>query len=752
MLRQIRSLQGQPIDSLADLNAYVLAKRRLVRQQQVARVNDHYSKAVQAFSQGELDKARIELENADLIMAFDPYQTDFGSLAQDVPSMLTLVKRRLDQAAKAEEEEQFQVAYDELKAEEDRREKREWEQVRLWMIEGLESFQRQDFDNAEFLARKVLKLRPGFPKAKELLEVSEKARNAAWRESFYNQRRERYQSWLEEVRAAQVPHTGLLTWADADWWSDITRKRRRGDVIDIALEETEAVRRIKAKLANETITLDFGETETTFSEAIRHIRSTQDINIVIDGEVETEKGEEPVRITLINQNLGTAIKTMLELLDLASTFRDDVLYITSKDKALGKPLPRVYEVRDLTVSLPHFKAPNLTLRPGGAGEAAQRAIWGEDLERTQDTSLDRLVDLIRENVDPLSWDGEGFALQPSSGQIVAVTTPAIHRKVETFLNDLRKFTKLTVNVEARFISIQKGYFSDIGVDFRGTGGTSPGVIALLDDITNGPPNNASAGLDNGQPGLPAASSLSPASGAFYNDGSDGDLRARTENIFDRALGQLLTGRGGLTLGFSILDDTEIQGLFRAIEKNLDTTLVNAPRLTIYNNQRANLTLVNQVSYVKDYDVEVAQTAFIADPLVDVVQDGLTLDVKPTVSHDRKYVTLEVQPTLATLFRPIRTFETNLSGLTTPVVIELPEIRYSSAATTVRVPDGGYVVIGGLKYVTTVDRRSETPILSNIPILSFLFTRKGRSDEIRDLIIVLHVNILDLTEQENDLVN
>ena len=38
----------------------------------------------------------------------------------------------------------------------------------------------------------------------------------------------------------------------------VTRKRRRGDVIDVALEETEAVRRINAKLANQTVTLDFG--------------------------------------------------------------------------------------------------------------------------------------------------------------------------------------------------------------------------------------------------------------------------------------------------------------------------------------------------------------------------------------------------------------------------------------------------------------------------------------------------------------
>jgi len=35
-----------------------------------------------------------------------------------------------------------------------------------------------------------------------------------------------------------------------------------------------------------------------------------------------------------------------------------------------------------------------------------------------------------------------------------------------------------------------------------------------------------------------------------------------------------------------------------------------------------LTTVTQVSYVQDFDVEVAQTSFIADPVIGVVQDGL----------------------------------------------------------------------------------------------------------------------------------
>ena len=37
--------------------------------------------------------------------------------------------------------------------------------------------------------------------------------------------------------------------------------------------------------------------------------------------------------------------------------------------------------------------------------------------------------------------------------------------------------------------------------------------------------------------------------------------------------------------------------------------------------------VNQISFVQDFDVEVAQTAFIADPVIGVIQDGLTLNFR-----------------------------------------------------------------------------------------------------------------------------
>lgn len=751
LFQKVMAVQGVEIAGVEQSIAMVQNRRQLARQQQVMLVNDHYTRATQFEASREYDKARVELESAQLIIRFDPYETDFGVRKTDVDELLGVVRRRIEEAKRASESDEYRRAYEKLVEQENAAKRREEEQIRNLLIASIDSFQRGEFDNTELQANKVLRYQPGNQKAKELIECAHQARHQQWRANFYKAKRDEFEKWMLDMRAAQVPDSTLLKWAPPDEWKKISDRRNRNDIVDRAAALSEPLQEIKAKLDNQSVSWDYGENQQPFEEVIKQIRATTGINIVVDNDVRAEKGQEPVTITLRDYKLGGALKILLGNLKLDFVLKDDVLYITTIEKAMGKAIPRVYDVRDLTVSLPHFKAPNLNLRPGGAGEAAVKAIWGEDLERTQDTDLSRLVDLIRENVGAGTWEVEGHSIQPSAGQIVVSTTPDIHAKIDSFLEDLRKFTKLTVHVEARFISVEKGFLQDLGFDWRGLGGTNPGTIALLDDINNGAPHFASAGNDNGQPGMPAASALHPSSGAFYNQGTHGDIRGRTENILDNALGQLLNSVGGATVQFSILnDEVKLGGLLRAVEKSLDATLVNAPRLTIYNRQRANLSIVNQVSYVKDYDVEVAQTAFIADPLIDVVQDGLTLDVKPTVSYDRKYVQLELQPTVATLLRPIRTFETNLSGLTTPVIIELPEVITRSAATTVTVPDHGYVVIGGLKHVTTRDTRSETPILGQIPILSLFFSRKGRTDEIKDLIIIMHVKIVDLSEEEKNL--
>ena len=94
---------------------------------------------------------------------------------------------------------------------------------------------------------------------------------------------------------------------------------------------------------------------------------------------------------------------------------------------------------------------------------------------------------------------------------------------------------------------------------------------------------------------------------------------------------------------------------------------------------ANVQMLNQLAYIRDFDVEVAQAATIGDPIVGRIEEGVVLDVRPIVSADRRYLTLELRPTVASLVRPIPTFSTLLGvANSTPVFIQTPELRIQRA--------------------------------------------------------------------------
>ena len=156
-----------------------------------------------------------------------------------------------------------------------------------------------------------------------------------------------------------------------------------------------------------------------------------------------------------------------------------------------------------------------------------------------------------------------------------------------------------------------------------------------------------------------------------------------------------------------------------------------------------MAVINQTSYVRDFNVEVAQASFIADPQVDVIQDGIVLDVRPTISHDRKHVMLSLQPTVAILNRPIPTFTTSLAGATLPVTLQLPQLTVRAFATTASVPDGGSVLIGGLRELLQKERRAQVPLFAHIPIIGFLFKQEGVSDENTSLAVLVTATITDV---------
>ena len=134
------------------------------------------------------------------------------------------------------------------------------------------------------------------------------------------------------------------------------------------------------------------------------------------------------------------------------------------------------------------------------------------------------------------------------------------------------------------------------------------------------------------------------------------------------------------------------------------------------------------------------------PTIDVIQDGVVLDVRPVVSADRRFIMMERRPTVAVLQRPIEQLATTLGSQNT-VTIQLPELDIQRVRTTVPMPDGGTVMLGGLKVSEKQNLQSGVPILNKIPVVRFLFERKGNYVSNRKLLILIKANIVIPQEHE-----
>ena len=188
-------------------------------------------------------------------------------------------------------------------------------------------------------------------------------------------------------------------------------------------------------------------------------------------------------------------------------------------------------------------------------------------------------------------------------------------------------------------------------------------------------------------------------------------------------------------------------VIRAVRQDSNQHLLTAPRITCFNTQQASIYVGRQQTYVKSYRTGAGSVNL---PELDMIADQTVLDVRPVVSADRRYITLFLRPfiTLPPTFATSR-FRRGSDAAGKPIylVIQLPQQDSQDLRTVVVVPDGGTVLIGGLKEAEDKYRKREVPILSKIPLVGFFFRSEFDSTARRQLIVLVSAKIIAPDEME-----
>ena len=757
---EVRKLSDQVAAILGDSSREPAALSDEMEQRYELRVQELRSGAEEYLRQGNLLAGRGDYDGAvaEFSLCLDhirwaPYSLDWGTLETDAETQLANAKKNRDKSTEERRIASEQLALRDLREQEMAEAARRGARVAQILKIGFKAFHSEDYETAQNAALEALTLDPRNEHAIDLRDNAFRAGRESFRADTLKRKRDQYTLWEEEMDELLIPYTDLITFPSAAEWDRTSRLRSARTDLGSENDADDGDAALRNQLMETRIPGLLIDEEESLQAVIDTLTTLTGLPLVTDPAAEdAAEGEGAVFNFALTNPLP-----LINVLDLVADYagpdvtwmiKHDAVILTTNEKARGEIVVHSHPIQDLNFVLADFLGPRINeLRLlenledddgggpfGGLGESSK--IYDKDA----------LEDLIRNYVAKASWDSDGVDIRPAEGNLIVAQTPEVHAQIAQFLEDLRLFSSSMVTIESKFMTIEDNWLQEIGVEFRGIDNpTAP--FTDLDDITNGLEDNASLGFDNGGTGVINNSAGAPSAGFFYDDGNDGNFKGHTSNIFDNPLGNVLSSVGGMTAQWSLLDDSQVSLILRMIEKSSQIELINDQLLSVQNTQHANVTVINQRAYIQDFEVEVAQFEAIANPQINVLQDGIVLDVRPTIHHDRKYLTLELQPTVAKVVA-LRPFATGLGSNTSPVEFALPELEVQSVFTTVVLPDGGTILIGGLSRIRQIERRSEVPWLANIPIVGILFKTEGYNDEKSSLMIMVRAWITDVRQQVN----
>jgi len=591
-------------------------------------------------------------------------------------------------------------------------------------------------------------------------------------------------------------------------WEEMTKFRR--EFTKAVSAEPKAVAETRRRL-NEEIDLDFEK--TSLDNVLKYISEVQrGLNIVLDPDIAAAGVDLSTRVVDLKVK-RVSIESVLGLIlggDLGYKVEPGYILITTKDK-MQQNLPVVtYPVQDLVATIPDFgdQAPRFEVSnvlaaataatSGGGGGAglfggATAAATAEPVAGSTE-----LIAIIQRTVssqsDPTvaAWSDEGgpAAIEYMNGLLIITQTRRGHEKVSDLLEQLRRERAIMISVESRFCQVSDQFLQDITLDvdvaFNGAkrfnAGNTPiaqpgaaGANALYNTLPN--PTQAAVSqpviLPNGQFARDGAGAIIFANQNFgsvpsgqpiviSSTGSNGQGTSTLLPLGGTAFSNMGLNEGGMVVSGVFMDDIQLGFLLRAIQADVRSSVLQAPRVTLYNGQRSYISVSTVVTYIADATPVVAEGAVGWDLQISAVPVGVTLDVKATVSADRRYVQMDLRPQQASLDTSVNPTGFNTYIITAAVggggigggpgvaqfTIELPRVIVQDFKTTVSVPDSGTLLLGGTRKFSEADVETGVPVLSKVPILKRLFNNRASLRSASNLLILIRPKIIIQAEEEH----
>lgn len=278
----------------------------------------------------------------------------------------------------------------------------------------------------------------------------------------------------------------------------------------------------------------------------------------------------------------------------------------------------------------------------------------------------------------------------ATNTLVVIADPEEFQLLEAVIQEL-DVPRTMVYVEALIVEVAVGRSLDLGVEWR-----------VAEDFSTG------GGVIAGSPGASAVDSLAR---GVLPDG-------------------LMMGVVGdaITLGNQVFPS--FGQFIQAVRSDSQFNILSTPQILTLDNQEAVIEVGQNIPFV----TQVVQQSQIGDRPIQTFEYrdvGVTLRVTPTI-NDNRFVRLLVEESVKSVIN-----STALGG-----TVLAPTTTFRNAKTTLAVKDGETVVIGGLIQNRLDRSKTDTPFLSSIPVLGWLFKGTSDRDEKINLMVFLSPHIVE----------
>ena len=789
MLEKVSSMLGERRDEVASVLKKMSQERRAKVQEALLELRNAVEKAAayesqaNSFQTGDTDLSKetlltrkiqnldnaIELYDRVLeIVKWMPFEIDLSA-----QKAATAAKRAAALTAKKQAQEDLKNfqrtrALNEASASRERERVFHADRIRTMLEQAKLFLSREQFTDCEELCARILKIDPLNTDASGLMEKSRQNRHRMAEAANYKEiMLERAES-MTNVDAVSVPYSKRIIYPD-DWERIVARSELSAGGMGSHQEEAWA-QEIRRRL-DKRVSFEF--VQTPLSEAVQFLQNLTKVNMILDPVAIKDVGDAPITLRVSQMKLELALDWILRLAGLQYMLKDNAIFISKPENLTTDIVLKIYDVRDLIMKVPNFPGPEFALDLGsnafGSGGLGGVALI--TTEQDEGVTVESLSDMISTRIKPESWSPDlGTSIEQSNGKLIVMQRPEIHRMIDKLLSSLRSTQKLQVTVEGRVLEVREGFYEEIGFDWAGLNSVSAssGVSPANRIGTNGrgwtsdtfnpdmavnPNHTASSGWVRGRSGfgdgdmsiVGAISNYKPQ--ASPEEGTLGNAAAASTNWPEKLA-------GGLNAQYVYLSNMEAMAFIHMLNQRQAGTILTAPRLTVFNTQRAHMFVAEQQSYVADYDV----SGGIYDPIVRQFLQGVVFEVRPIVSSDRRYITLEMRPTLAILIALQRIILQGYSivGDNPPTLVpqdlpvDFPVLELQKVRTSVTLPDGGLVLLGGIMKNIKFTSENGIPFISNIPIIGRLFRWTVQDNMKTNLSIMVRAKLLMFEEEERKL--